>query len=163
MSSDEIKSVVRPELISEVSPDINVDSVPVHIRRAGLGACQLSCSSCCPRYQARSRAMSELQYKVSHSLSSEDFQLTSRCRLHVPIPSIAHNAPASSTSSRAPSPGSASHTSAEGRSGGHSAGPEKGTGGSTGVGSGGGKMDGNGNAFFDCLVCHRSVCPPRPN
>lgn len=87
-------------------------------------------------------------------------------------------APPAGSSSRPPSrgpspaPGAASQGSAKGsngsngangaeaRTGGYTVGPEKGTGGSTGIGSGSGRIDSNGNAFFDCLVCKRSVHPP---
>lgn len=46
------------------------------------------------------------------------------------------------------------------RSGGYTVGPEKGTGGSTGIGSGSGRPDAQGNVFFDCLVCGRAVSYP---
>jgi len=45
----------------------------------------------------------------------------------------------------------------ESRTAGYTVGPEKGTGGASGIASGSGRMDGNGNVFFDCLVCGRAV------
>lgn len=89
-----------------------------------------------------------------------------RCRSHLPLlpnnvascsKSLHTSADASGSSSRAQTPQCISE--AGGRSSGYAVGPEKGTGGSTGVGSGSGKIDSSGNAFFDCLVCSRPVSP----
>lgn len=44
------------------------------------------------------------------------------------------------------------------RTAGYAVGPEKGTGGATGIGSGSGRMEG-GNVFFNCLVCGKPVSP----
>ncbi|KAI9633000.1 uncharacterized protein MKK02DRAFT_40380 [Dioszegia hungarica] len=91
-----------------------------------------------------------------------------KCRSHNPLSSTHLTAPSSQTTapaSRAPSPlpSSSSNTSGtlEGRSGGYTTGPEKGTGGSTGIGSGSGRMDASGNVFFACLVCDRQVVSSR--
>ncbi|TYJ57840.1 hypothetical protein B9479_001450 [Cryptococcus floricola] len=65
----------------------------------------------------------------------------------------------SGSSSRAQTPQLASEPG--GRTGGYAVGPEKGTGGATGIGSGSGRMDSNGNAFFDCLVCSRPIASNR--
>lgn len=74
-----------------------------------------------------------------------------RCRSHAPI------APTSGASSAAPSREPSPAKTPTLRSAGYAVGPERGTGGGTGIGSGSGRMDGAGNAFFDCLVCGRSV------
>ncbi|RXK36069.1 hypothetical protein M231_06663 [Tremella mesenterica] len=47
------------------------------------------------------------------------------------------------------------------QAGGYLVGPEKGTGGATGIGSGSGKMDNSGNVFFECLVCRRLITSNR--
>lgn len=89
-----------------------------------------------------------------------------RCRSHLPLltnnvancsKSLHTSADGSESSSRAQTPQCVSETG--GRLSGYTVGPEKGTGGSTGVGSGSGKIDSSGNAFFDCLVCSRPVSP----
>ncbi|KIR34542.1 hypothetical protein I352_02791 [Cryptococcus deuterogattii MMRL2647] len=91
-----------------------------------------------------------------------------RCRSHLPLltnnvancsKSLHTSADGSENSSRAQTPQCVSETG--GRSSGYTVGPEKGTGGSTGVGSGSGKIDGSGNAFFDCLVCSRPIASNR--
>ncbi|OXG17348.1 hypothetical protein C366_03436 [Cryptococcus neoformans Tu401-1] len=88
-----------------------------------------------------------------------------RCRSHLPLlpnniaNSLHTSADASGSSSRAQTPQYISE--AGGRSSGYTVGPEKGTGGSTGVGSGSGKVDSSGNAFFDCLVCSRPIASNR--
>ncbi|GFZ50099.1 hypothetical protein JCM24511_07852 [Saitozyma sp. JCM 24511] len=84
-------------------------------------------------------------------------------------PSQSAQAEASSSSSRAGSPASASQRSvtANGapsgpvdRTAGYAVGPEKGTGGATGIGSGSGRMEG-GNVFFNCLVCGKPTVSTR--
>ncbi|WRT69514.1 uncharacterized protein IL334_006500 [Kwoniella shivajii] len=101
-----------------------------------------------------------------------------RCRTHLPLPMPttlqSQNASSSSSSSllasahmnsappsRNPSPQPTVDGQPIPRTGGYTIGPEKGTGGSTGIGSGSGKIDGNGNVFFECLVCSRSVASNR--
>ncbi|RSH93499.1 hypothetical protein EHS25_007855 [Saitozyma podzolica] len=75
----------------------------------------------------------------------------------------------SSSSSRAGSPASASQRSVTvngtssvpvDRTAGYAVGPEKGTGGATGIGSGSGRMEG-GNVFFNCLVCGKPTVSTR--
>ena len=98
--------------------------------------------------------------------------IPSRCRSHVPfvpasgvsaaVPSGSQGggssyAPSRTTSPQPPGAGPSSASSQDGRSGGYQTGPEKGTGGSTGIGSGSGRLDASGNIFFDCLVCGRAV------
>ncbi|KAK1923731.1 hypothetical protein DB88DRAFT_492235 [Papiliotrema laurentii] len=92
------------------------------------------------------------------------------CRSHLPIPPppfSLHPAAAvrgdssSAAPSRTASPQPQAQSSQEGRAGGYTAGPEKGTGGSTGIGSGSGRVDSSGNAFFDCLVCGRAIASTR--
>ncbi|WVQ79397.1 hypothetical protein IAT38_001494 [Cryptococcus sp. DSM 104549] len=102
-----------------------------------------------------------------------------RCRCHTPVlpsnlastsssgastllvpQSNGDNPGSSVASSRAATPSLASDSQG-GRSGGYLVGPEKGTGGSTGIGSGSGRIDGSGNAFFDCLVCSRPISSNR--
>ncbi|BEI83322.1 hypothetical protein CcaverHIS002_0311900 [Cutaneotrichosporon cavernicola] len=78
-----------------------------------------------------------------------------RCRAHVPI-ALASGA-SSAVGSREGSPARGITV----RPGGYTVGPEKGTGGGTGIGSGSGRIDSSGNAFFDCLVCGRSVTSNR--
>ncbi|ORY34883.1 hypothetical protein BCR39DRAFT_515359 [Naematelia encephala] len=70
------------------------------------------------------------------------------------VPSI--EAGSSTSRSNSPQP-----PSAESRVAGYLVGPEKGTGGATGIGSGSGRMDGSGNVFFDCLVCSRPIASNR--
>ncbi|WWC95398.1 hypothetical protein V866_002260 [Kwoniella sp. B9012] len=95
-----------------------------------------------------------------------------KCRAHIPLPPPAIPSSSSSSSlipnssappSRYPSPqpGIGLDGQPISRTGGYTVGPEKGTGGSTGIGSGSGRMDGNGNTFFECLVCGRSVASNR--
>ncbi|WWD20128.1 hypothetical protein CI109_104604 [Kwoniella shandongensis] len=105
-----------------------------------------------------------------------------RCRAHLPLQSLSSTAASSSSSNTLQLPDtnaapSASTTrtaspqpsllegtnggSGPGRSGGYPIGPERGTGGATGIGSGSGRVDGSGNAFFDCLVCGRSISSNR--
>ncbi|WVR08237.1 hypothetical protein IAU60_005284 [Kwoniella sp. DSM 27419] len=83
-----------------------------------------------------------------------------RCRAHLPLPP-----PAMASSSAAPSRTSSPQPGTSGepsnRSMGYVVGPEKGTGGATGVGSGSGRLDSSGNVFFECLVCGRSVASNR--
>lgn len=79
---------------------------------------------------------------------------TTRCRAHDPIQPLASGT-SSTAVSRESSPAKGLLTTT--RPAGYPVGPEKGTGGGTGVGSGSGRMDAAGNAFFDCLVCGRSV------
>ncbi|RSH87856.1 uncharacterized protein EHS24_000374 [Apiotrichum porosum] len=79
-----------------------------------------------------------------------------RCRAHVPINPIA-SGQSSAAASREASPIKVPST----RPNGYTVGPEKGTGGGTGIGSGSGRVDASGNAFFDCLVCGRSITSSR--
>ncbi|WVN86954.1 uncharacterized protein L203_102129 [Cryptococcus depauperatus CBS 7841] len=91
-----------------------------------------------------------------------------RCRDHQPL--FSSNTVASSSlqlpltqdsgsSSRAQTPQLNDATGS--RTGGHPVGPEKGMGGTTGIGSGSGRADGSGNNFFDCLVCSRPIASNR--
>ncbi|ODO06896.1 hypothetical protein I350_04256 [Cryptococcus amylolentus CBS 6273] len=92
-----------------------------------------------------------------------------KCRSHVPVlPSNLASSSSSVQASRAEGSGSSSRAQTPqlasepgGRTGGYAVGPEKGTGGATGIGSGSGRMDSNGNAFFDCLVCSRPIASNR--
>ncbi|WVQ75053.1 hypothetical protein IAR50_004662 [Cryptococcus sp. DSM 104548] len=92
-----------------------------------------------------------------------------KCRSHAPVlPSNLASSSSSFQVSRAEGSGSSSRaqtpqlaSESGGRTGGYSVGPEKGTGGATGIGSGSGRMDSNGNAFFDCLVCSRPIASNR--
>ncbi|KLT44595.1 hypothetical protein CC85DRAFT_256903 [Cutaneotrichosporon oleaginosum] len=79
-----------------------------------------------------------------------------RCRAHVPIAPLASGS-TSAVGSRESSPARGITV----RPNGYTIGPEKGTGGGTGIGSGSGRVDAAGNAFFDCLVCGRSVTSNR--
>ncbi|WVW86724.1 hypothetical protein I302_108778 [Kwoniella bestiolae CBS 10118] len=97
-----------------------------------------------------------------------------KCRAHLPLPPPTLPTSSSSSSmtllpnasappSRYPSPQPSIGPDGQPipRTGGYTVGPEKGTGGSTGIGSGSGRVDGNGNTFFECLVCARSVASNR--
>ncbi|WWC92996.1 uncharacterized protein L201_007960 [Kwoniella dendrophila CBS 6074] len=92
-----------------------------------------------------------------------------KCRSHAPLPLSSHASSSSSSlnanQSAPPSRGPSPQPSIDGlpaiRTGGYMVGPEKGTGGSTGIGSGSGRIDSNGNTFFECLVCGRSVASNR--
>ncbi|KAK8849504.1 hypothetical protein IAR55_004838 [Kwoniella newhampshirensis] len=104
-----------------------------------------------------------------------------RCRTHFPLRSLTAAAssstsstlqvpdgPSTSTSTtRTASPqsssfdGNGTNAQSSSRTAGYPVGPERGTGGATGVGSGSGRVDGSGNAFFDCLVCGRSISSNR--
>lgn len=107
-----------------------------------------------------------ITYRTGHPSDAGNTLCHYRCRSHLPLltnnvancsKSLHTSADGSESSSRAQTPQCVSETG--GRSSGYTVGPEKGTGGSTGVGSGSGKIDSNGNAFFDCLVCSRPVSP----
>lgn len=86
-----------------------------------------------------------------------------RCRSHDPLTNNQSQASSSQStippSSRAPSPLPSSSSTASTSLGGYIAGPNKGTGGSTGIGSGSGRADAAGNVFFACLICDRQVIP----
>ncbi|KAK4685321.1 SAGA-associated factor 11, partial [Tremellales sp. Uapishka_1] len=91
-----------------------------------------------------------------------------RCRSHQPL--VSTNVPPSSRSSTpqplsqplaSSSSSSSSLQNGDSRAAGFTVGPEKGTGGSTGIGSGSGRTDASGNVFFDCLVCGRAVASTR--
>nr|XP_019009168.1 uncharacterized protein I206_05814 [Kwoniella pini CBS 10737]OCF47949.1 hypothetical protein I206_05814 [Kwoniella pini CBS 10737] len=94
-----------------------------------------------------------------------------RCRSHLPLPLPTNLGSSSSSSSllpnqsaptsRNPSPQPSIDGQPIPRTGGYIIGPERGTGGSTGIGSGSGRIDTNGNTFFECLVCSRSVASNR--
>lgn len=98
----------------------------------------------------------------------------SSCRSHLPLHSKVnasdtqlHKAHLEGTKSNGitspqppqPQPTGSSSSSHDSRVQGYTVGPERGTGGASGIGSGSGRMDGSGNVFFDCLVCGRAVCP----
>ncbi|WVF68601.1 hypothetical protein IAT40_003371 [Kwoniella sp. CBS 6097] len=86
-----------------------------------------------------------------------------KCRAHLPLPPSALQ-PSSAAPSRTSSPQpplSTDGSQPPSRAGGYPVGPERGTGGSTGIGSGSGRMDAGGNVFFECLVCSRSIASNR--
>ncbi|CAD6585915.1 MAG: hypothetical protein TREMPRED_004275 [Tremellales sp. Tagirdzhanova-0007] len=56
-------------------------------------------------------------------------------------------------------PTGSSSSSLDSRVQGYDIGPERGTGGTSGIGSGSGRMDGSGNVFFDCLVTSTRYAP----
>ena len=96
-------------------------------------------------------------FRLHPSATSSHITLQPRPSQPEPGPSI----PSSRGISPQPLPPPASESSVpsfDSRAAGYAVGPEKGTGGASGIGSGSGRMDGSGNVFFDCLVCKRAVC-----
>lgn len=143
-----------------------------HILRDAGGLDTQHGHSGAPGDQTRTGGLRHLRHQVSlipHLVAWRHPLTLIRCRAHLPlIPASStlpghlqsDSQPPSRTSSPQPSHPTALgiHSNGESsRHGGHAVGPEKGTGGNTGIGSGSGRMDASGNVFFDCLVCSRAV------
>ncbi|EJT49660.1 hypothetical protein A1Q2_08436 [Trichosporon asahii var. asahii CBS 8904] len=119
------------QMVSYLSFVVKLTSGRGHLRRAARRLCADDDDRGAPRDQARPGRLQPVW---------DEDQANNRCRSHQPL------------SSREPTPS---------RSNGYAVGPEKGTGGGTGIASGSGRVDSSGNAFFDCLVCGRSITSNR--
>ncbi|WVQ96149.1 hypothetical protein IAU59_003252 [Kwoniella sp. CBS 9459] len=86
-----------------------------------------------------------------------------KCRAHLPLPppTLQQSSAAPSRTSSPQPPLSTDGSQPPSRAGGYPVGPERGTGGSTGIGSGSGRVDAGGNVFFECLVCSRQIASNR--